>query len=156
MTENRSDWVTFLSDYGLDDVFVGVCKGVIASIAPRVQILDICHQVAPQDVRQGATVLATAIRYLPTAVHLALVDPPAAKATRRIAVEAADGSLLVGPDNGLLSLAWTKLGGAQRAVEVTNGAYWLDTQPTTFHGRDIYAPVVAHLASGVAMDEIGE
>ena len=149
------DWVTFLSDYGHDDVFVGVCKGVIAGLAPHVRILDICHLVAPQDVEQGATALATAIPFMPVGVHLALVDPMKDKAARGIAVATTDGSILIGPDNGLLSFAWAARGGVDRAVEVTNEALFRDTVHKTFRGRDVFAPVAAHLAVGGPLDEVG-
>jgi S-adenosylmethionine hydrolase len=154
-TGARFDWVTFLSDYGLDDVFVGVCKGVIAGIAPHVQIIDVCHLVAPQDVEQGATTLATAMPYLPVGVHLALVDPLQHRVARGVVVETADGSLLVGPDNGLLSLAWDSRGGAVRAHEIANDSLWRDTQSVTFRGRDVFAPVAAHLAMGKQVGEVG-
>ena len=149
------DWVTFLSDYGHDDVFVGVCKGVIAGLAPHVRILDICHLVAPQDVEQGATALATAIPFMPVGVHLALVDPMKDKAARGIAVATQDGSVLIGPDNGLLSFAWDARGGVDRAVEVTNETLFRDTVHKTFRGRDVFAPVTAHLANGGPLDEVG-
>ncbi|HVA60650.1 MAG TPA: SAM-dependent chlorinase/fluorinase [Mycobacteriales bacterium] len=144
-----------MSDYGLDDVFVGVCKGVMGRIAPDVRILDICHLVAPQDVGQGATVFASAMSYLPTAVHLGLVDPRGATPTRGVAVRTADGSLLVGPDNGVLSLAWEVLGGPVAAYVLANDALWLDTPSDTFRGRDVFAPVAAHLASGTPVAEVG-
>src|SRR5436190_12809944 len=121
------DWVTFLSDYGLDDVFVGVCKGVMAGLAPHVRILDVCHQIEAQDVEQGATALAASMPFLPVAVHLALVDPSHETPARGVVVETGDGSLLLGPDNGLLSLAWEARGGIVRAVEVTNEQLWRDT-----------------------------
>jgi S-adenosyl-L-methionine hydrolase (adenosine-forming) len=149
------DWVTFLSDYGHDDVFVGVCKGVIAGIAPHVRILDICHLVAPQDVEQGATALATAIPFMPVGVHLALVDPMQDKAARGIAVATTDGSVLIGPDNGLLSFAWAARGGIDRAAEITNEQLFRDTVHKTFRGRDVFAPVTAHLANGGALDDVG-
>jgi S-adenosylmethionine hydrolase len=149
------DWVTFLSDYGHDDVFVGVCKGVVAGIAPQARVIDICHLISPQDVEQGATQLAAAMPFLPRAVHLAMVDPQSAKAARGVAVATADGSILVGPDNGLLSLAWDERGGIDRVVELTNSSLWLDRIHATFRGRDVFAPVAAHLASGTALDEIG-
>jgi S-adenosylmethionine hydrolase len=149
------DWVTFLSDYGHDDVFVGVCKGVIAGIAPHVRILDVCHLVAPQDVEQGATALATAMPFLPQAVHLALVDPMHETPARGVVVETADGSLLVGPDNGLLSLAWEARGGIARVVEIRNESLWRETVRTTFRGRDVFAPVTAHLATGSDLDAVG-
>jgi S-adenosylmethionine hydrolase len=150
-----SGWVTFLSDYGLDDVFVGVCKGVIARRHPQVRVLDVCHQVAPQDIDQGATVLATALPYLPSCVHLALVDPPGQQPTRGLVVQTADGSLLVGPDNGLLSLAWEVAGGARSAFEITNSELWLATPSSTFRGRDVYAPVAGYLAAGGEIAKVG-
>jgi S-adenosyl-L-methionine hydrolase (adenosine-forming) len=154
-SEQGYDWVTFLSDYGHDDVFVGVCKGVIAGLAPHVRILDITHLVAPQDVEQGATALATAIPFMPVGVHLALVDPMQDKAARGIAVSTSDGSVLIGPDNGLLSMAWDARGGIKRAVEITNEQLFRDTVHKTFRGRDVFAPVTAHLAKGGALDDLG-
>jgi S-adenosylmethionine hydrolase len=149
------DWVTFTSDYGHDDVFVGVCKGVVAQIAPHVRVLDVCHLIVAQDVQQGANSLASAITYMPVAVHLALVDPMHGSSTRGVVVETADGSLLVGPDNGLLSLAWDERGGITRAFEITNSALWRDTVHKTFRGRDVFAPVAAHLANGRDITEVG-
>ncbi len=150
----RFDWITFLSDYGLDDVFVGVCKGVMACVAPQVRVIDICHLVAPQDVVQGATVFAAAMPYLPPAVHLGLVDPMQATVSRGVVV-AANGSLLVGPDNGVLSKAWAALGGATAAYEIRNTELELDTPSRTFRGRDVFAPVAAHLAAGTPPDTVG-
>lgn len=151
----RFRWVTFLSDYGLDDVFVGVCKGVMAQRAPFLRILDICHLVEPQDVRQGATVFASAMPYLPPAVHLALVDPMQESPARGVVVESASGSVLVGPDNGVLSLAWQSLGGVQAAYEMTNDDLWLPKHSRTFRGRDVFAPVAAAIATGEALTSIG-
>ena len=151
----RHDWLTFTSDYGLDDVFVGVCKGVIAQIAPHVQIIDVTHQVMAQDVEQGATSLASAIPYLPIGVHLALVDPMHGSSSRGIVVETTDGCLLVGPDNGLLSLAWGERGGAVRVHELVNPALWRESVHKTFRGRDAFAPVAAHLAAGTAVSDVG-
>jgi S-adenosylmethionine hydrolase len=149
------DWVTFTSDYGLEDVFVGVCKGVVAQIAPHVRILDVCHLIAAQDVHQGATSLAAAIPYLPRAVHLALVDPMQVASSRGVVIETTDGSLLVGPDNGLLSFASDKRGGVARAAEIVNPQLWRDTVHKTFRGRDVFAPVAAHLANGVMLSDVG-
>jgi S-adenosyl-L-methionine hydrolase (adenosine-forming) len=153
--QRRYDWVTFTSDYGLDDVFVGVCKGSVAQIAPHVRILDVCHLVTAQDVEQGATSLAAAIPYLPVAVHLALVDPMHGSSSRGVVVETSDGSLLVGPDNGLLSLAWDERGGITRAVEIVNPLLWRETVHKTFRGRDVFAPVAAHLANGKQLADVG-
>ena len=151
----RYDWVTFTSDYGLDDVFVGVCKGVVAQLAPHVRILDVCHLIAAQDVQQGATSLAAAIPYLPVGVHLALVDPMQISSSRGVVVRTADDSLLVGPDNGLLSFAWNERGGIAAAVEISNPALWRETVHKTFRGRDIFAPVAAHLANGEPLSAVG-
>jgi S-adenosylmethionine hydrolase len=149
------DWVTFLSDYGHDDVFVGVCKGVVARTAPHVRFIDICHLITPQDVIQGATSLAAALAFLPRAVHLAMVDPQSAHAARGIVVRTADGSLLVGPDNGLLSLGWKVCGGIESVVEIANRDLWLGQIHATFRGRDIFAPVAGHLATGRALEDVG-
>jgi S-adenosyl-L-methionine hydrolase (adenosine-forming) len=141
------DYLTFLTDYGLEDGFVAACRGVVARIAPGARIIDITHLVQPGDVRRGAAVLAQTIPYLPAAVHVAVVDPGVGTARRAVAVQAG-GSLLVGPDNGLLSWGIAALGGADRAVHLTNGELWLHPVSTTFHGRDIFMPVAAHLAAG--------
>ena len=154
-TARRSDWITFLSDYGLDDHLVGVCKGVIARIAPHVRIIDVCHQVKPQDVGIGATMLAEAVAYLPVGVHLALVDPFKATNARGVAVRCADGSIFVSPDNGVASRGWEVVGGAQEAYEIGNRELWAPNPARSFRGRDIFAPVAAHLARGVPLDEVG-
>jgi S-adenosylmethionine hydrolase len=142
------DWISFTSDYGLDDGFVGVCEGVVARIAPRPRILHISHTVPPQDVRRGAAILAQAVPYLPEAVHFAVVDPGVGT-DRRGVVIAAQGGLLVGPDNGLLVPAAELLGGVREAYELVEPAYQLSTVSATFHGRDVFAPAAAHLAAGV-------
>jgi S-adenosylmethionine hydrolase len=149
------DWVTFLSDYGHDDVFVGVCKGVVARIAPHARVIDVCHLITPQDVDAGAQAMCTAVPFLPVGVHLGLVDPQRPEPVRGIAVRARDGSILVGPDNGLLSRAWEALGGVERAVEIADRALWLEPVHSTFRGRDVFAPVAAHLAAGRELDEVG-
>ncbi len=149
------DWVTFLSDYGHDDVFVGVCKGVIAGIAPQARVIDICHLITPQDVDAGAQALSGAVPFLPVAVHLALVDPQHAEPVRGVVVRTGDGSLFVGPDNGVLSRSWEARGGVERAVEITESALWLEPVHATFRGRDVFAPVAAHLAAGRSLDDVG-
>jgi S-adenosylmethionine hydrolase len=149
-------WLTFLSDYGFEDAFLGVCKGVIARTAPQVQVVDLLHLVNPQDVEQGAAVLASAIPYLPTpAVHLALVDPFRAAPVRGVAVRTADGSTFVAPDNGLTSQAWAVAGGAVSAHVLDNAALWNPTPARTFRGRDVFSPVAARLALGLPVEEVG-
>ncbi len=149
-------WITFLSDYGLDDAFVGICHGVVARIAPDVRVLDVCHEIAPQDVEHGATTLASAVEYLPDAVHLSVVDPGVGTSRRGVAVLTAQGSVTVGPDNGVASLAWDALGGAVKAHCIDNEALWLPNPSKTFHGRDVFAPVAAYLATGTPLSDIGE
>jgi S-adenosyl-L-methionine hydrolase (adenosine-forming) len=148
------DWITFTSDYGLEDHFVGVCHGVMARVAPGVRVLDVSHAVGAQDVRQGARVLAEAVPYLPRAVHLAVVDPGVGTGRGMVAVEAG-GQVLVGPDNGLLVWAAEALGGPGRVVALENPAYRLEPVSRTFHGRDVFAPAAAHLAAGVDPAELG-
>jgi S-adenosyl-L-methionine hydrolase (adenosine-forming) len=148
------DWITFTSDYGLEDHFVGVCHGVMARVAPRARVIDVSHGVAAQDVRQGAMVLAQAVPYLPRAVHLAVVDPGVGSGRRMVAV-GAGGQALVGPDNGLLVWAAEALGGVDRVYELREPAYRLAPVSATFHGRDVFAPAAAHLAAGVDPGELG-
>jgi S-adenosyl-L-methionine hydrolase (adenosine-forming) len=148
------DWITFTSDYGLEDHFVGVCHGVMARVAPGVRVIDVSHGVAAQDVRGGAVVLAQAVPYLPRAVHLAVVDPGVGTARGMVAVEAG-GQVLVGPDNGLLVWAAEALGGVERVVALQAPAYRLEPVSRTFHGRDVFAPAAAHLAAGVDAGELG-
>jgi hypothetical protein len=149
-------WLTFLSDYGFEDAFLGVCKGVIARTAPQVQVIDVLHLVNAQDIEQGAAVLASAIPYLPVpAVHLALVDPFRASPVRGIAVRTADGSTFVAPDNGLTSQAWDVAGGATEAFVLDNGALWNPMPARTFRGRDVFSPVAARLAVGLPIEEVG-
>jgi S-adenosylmethionine hydrolase len=148
------DWVTFTTDYGTSDGFVAACKGVIAGIAPSLRVLDVSHDIGPQDVRRGATVLAHTIGYLPTAVHLAVVDPGVGTARRGV-VLVAGSSLLVGPDNGLLLPAADVLGGVSAAYELTDERYQLPDVSMTFHGRDVFAPAAAHLARGAAPADFG-
>ena len=147
--------LTFLTDYGLEDAFVAVCHAVASQVAPDVQITDITHLIPLGDIRRGAMVLAQAVPYFPPAVHVAVVDPGVGTARRGVAVEAG-GSLFVGPDNGLLSVAVAAAGGAVRAVSLTNRALWRDTSAVTFHGRDVFMPVAARLAAGLPLEQAGE
>ncbi|HVQ93229.1 MAG TPA: SAM-dependent chlorinase/fluorinase [Mycobacteriales bacterium] len=156
LAATRPDWVTFLSDYGLEDHLVGVCKGVVAQIAPHVRIIDICHQVTAQSVRIGASMLAESISHMPPlAVHLVLVDPARANAARPVAIRCAGGAIFVCPDNGVSSLAWDEVGGVVEVRELTNSALWEPNPSASFRGRDVFAPVAAHLASGLPMAELG-
>ncbi len=148
------DYLTFLTDYGLEDGFVAACHGVAAKIVPAARIIDITHLVPPGDVRRGAAVLAQTVPYLPPAVHVVVVDPGVGTARRGVAVQAG-GSILVGPDNGVLSWAVAGLGGAERAVQLTNGELWLHPVSPTFHGRDIFMPTAAHLAAGAELTAAG-
>ena len=146
--------LSFLTDYGLEDGFVAACHGVAARIAPHASIIDVTHLVPPGDVRRGAAVLAQTVPYLPPAVHVAVVDPGVGTARRGVAVAAGD-SVFVGPDNGLLSWAVTASGGAARAFSLTNRELWLADVTATFHGRDIFMPVAAHLADGAELAATG-
>jgi S-adenosyl-L-methionine hydrolase (adenosine-forming) len=148
------EWISFTSDYGLEDHFVGVCHGVMARVAPGVRVIDVTHAVAAQDVRHGALVLAQAVPYLPRAVHLAVVDPGVGTGRGAVAVQAG-GQVLVGPDNGLLGWAAEALGGVERVHALQNPAYRLEPVSRTFHGRDLFAPAAAHLAAGVDPAELG-
>jgi S-adenosylmethionine hydrolase len=149
--------IVFLSDYGLEDEFVGICHAVMARISPGSTVIDLTHAIPPQDVLRGALVLGRSIRYLPIdAVILAVVDPGVGTPRRPVAVETSQGGqLMVGPDNGLLSLAWAERGGVARAFEFAEPAVMLEPVSATFHGRDVFAPGAAHLAAGTSMDELG-
>jgi S-adenosyl-L-methionine hydrolase (adenosine-forming) len=148
--------IVFLSDYGLEDEFVGVCHGVIARIAPSARVIDLIHTVPPHDVFRGALLLAESIRFMPQdAVYLAVVDPGVGTDRPSLAVEAASGPVFIGPDNGLLSLAFERTGGAVRAVEITSHKVLLEPVSATFHGRDIFAPAAAHVAAGMPIGELG-
>lgn len=150
-------WVSFLSDYGLDDHFVGVCKGVMARIAPDIRILDICHHVTPQNVDVGARLLAEAMPYLPDCVHLALVDPFRHGQARAVAIRCRNGAVIIAPDNGLASLAWAEAGGVAGARELTNAGLWGTRTPArSFRGRDLFAPVAARLAAGTPFADVGD
>ena len=148
-------FVSFLSDFGLQDDFVGTCHGVMKTIAPDVQIIDVTHGIAPQHVLQGALVLANTTPYMPPGVHLAVVDPGVGSARRPLALRSGDRRLFVGPDNGLLVPAAEKFGGIAEAHELANPEYALESVSRTFHGRDLFAPAAAHLALGVELAQLG-
>jgi len=140
--------VSLLTDYGHEDEFVGVCHAVIRGIAPEVPIVDLTHGIPQYGVRQGAIVLRNSLPYVPVGVHVAIVDPQVGTERRGVAVRTGDGRILVGPDNGLLCLAWEACGGAVEAVDISRSPHRLEPVSATFHGRDIFAPVAAQLAVG--------
>jgi len=149
--------ICFISDYGLPGELVGICKGVMVGIAPGVSIIDVTHSVPEFDVVRGAETLRHATGYMPDdAVYLAVIDPDDKPARRELAAETGSGAYLVGPDNGLLLPAAEALGGVARASLLTNQEYHLHPVSKSFHGRDVFSPVAAHLALGVALDVLGE
>lgn len=149
--------ICFLSDFGLADDFVGTCKGVMLRVSPGAQILDLTHQVPNFAVEAAAEILQHATRYMPEdAVFLAVVDPGVGTERREVALETHSGALMVGPDNGLLVPAAEALGGISSAVELTNDEYKVHPVSSTFHGRDVFAPAAAHLASGVELSGLGD
>ena len=147
--------ITFLTDFGLEDDFVGTCHGVIKRIAPESQVIDITHGIRPGRILQGALSLANALPYMPVGVHLAIVDPGVGSSRRPLALRDGEGHLYVGPDNGLLLPAADRFGGVAEAYELANPAYALDSVSRTFHGRDLFSPAAAHLALGVPLGELG-
>lgn len=148
--------VTLTTDFGLSDSYVGAMKGVLLSCCPDVQLVDISHEVPPQNVAIGAMRLAAAARFFPAGtVHLAVVDPGVGGSRRAVAVSCG-GHFFVGPDNGLLSLAAPKTTPGWRAAELTVASAWLPSVSSTFHGRDVFAPVAARLAAGSRLEEVGD
>ena len=146
--------ITLLTDFGTRDEYVGVMKGVVAGINPEARIVDISHHIDPQDIIHGAFILAAATPYFPAGtVHVAVVDPGVGSSRRILAVECGE-QRFVAPDNGLLErvLAHQPF---TAAVQVTHPRYYLERVSCTFHGRDIFAPVAAHLAAGLALSELG-
>jgi S-adenosylmethionine hydrolase len=150
-----ASFITFLTDFGLEDDFVGTCHGVMKRIAPDVHIIDITHGIPPQGVLQGALTLANTLPYMPAGVHLAVVDPGVGSTRRALALRDGEGRIHVGPDNGLLIPAAEKLGGIAEAHELANPDYALESVSRTFHGRDLFSPAAAHLALGVALADLG-
>jgi S-adenosylmethionine hydrolase len=149
--------ITLLTDFGTRDAYVGAMKGVILSICPGARVVDITHEVAPQDIVEGAWTLAAAARHFPSGtVHVAVVDPGVGGARRAVAVRAGRWRF-VGPDNGVLSwaVAAACAPGALRAVELNDARWFGEDVSRTFHGRDIFAPVAAHLAAGARMEDLG-
>jgi len=153
----RYETVSFLSDYGMTDEFVGVVHSVLRDMAPHARVIDLTHGIAPFDVRAGSLALARSIGYVASGVVLAVVDPGVGTQRRGIAVEVAGGEgVLVGPDNGLLAPAVAMAGGAERAVELTNHDHRIPAPGVTFAGRDVFAPAVAHLCNGGDLTDLGD
>ena len=147
--------ITFLTDFGLEDDFVGTCHGVIAGIAPDARVIDVTHGIRPGHVLQGALVLANVLPYMPAGIHLAVVDPGVGGSRRAIALRDGEGRLYVGPDNGLLLPAADRFGGVAAAHELADPTYSLQPVSRTFHGRDLFSPAAAHLAAGVPLEQLG-
>jgi S-adenosylmethionine hydrolase len=147
-------WISLTTDYGTFDGFVAACHGSIARIAPGIRVIDVTHHVPPADVARGATVLAQTAPYLPESVHCAVVDPGVGTARRGIAIGTPNG-VLVGPDNGLLVRAAEALGGPETVVELANKDWFLGDVSRTFHGRDVFAPAAARIATGAALTDAG-
>lgn len=164
--------ITLTTDFGTEDPYVGVMKGVVLGINPQAQLVDLTHSVRPQQVLQGSFLLGTSFSYFPPGtIHLAVVDPGVGSSRRALAVQAG-GSYFVAPDNGLLSHVLSELGVRNRsranapaptrlkrglrAVSLTEPRFWLHPVSSTFHGRDIFAPVAAHLSRGVRLEDLGE
>lgn len=148
--------VSLLTDFGLDDTYVGQLKGAILAVARHAILVDLTHAVAAQDVMGGAFQLWSAVEPFPAgAIHVAVVDPGVGSIRRAIALRAARGDIFVGPDNGLLVPAVERLGGEVEAVELTNPEFWRPNPSATFHARDVFGPVAGHLAAGVRLARVG-
>ncbi|MEY2398719.1 MAG: hypothetical protein QOJ00_1893 [Actinomycetota bacterium] len=153
----RYDTVSFLSDFGHQDEFVGVVKSVIRGLAPHAAVIDLTHEIAVHDIRAGSLSLARAVPYVASGVVLSIVDPGVGTDRRAVAVEVADGEgVFVGPDNGLMAAAVALTGGAQRCVALTNTEFHLDAAGSTFAGRDVFGSVAGHLCNGVDLTEFGD
>jgi hypothetical protein len=147
-------FISFLTDFGADGA-AAICRGVMLSIAPDAQIVDISHSVRKFAIREGAYLLWTALPWMPVGVHVAVVDPGVGTDRRPIGISVGRGDLLIGPDNGLLTAATDRLGGIDEVRVLSNASWVLPNQSATFHGRDIFAPIAAHLALGGDFDEVG-
>ncbi|WP_257449110.1 SAM hydrolase/SAM-dependent halogenase family protein [Archangium lipolyticum] len=148
--------ISLLTDFGLKDTYVGQMKAAILRVAPGVDLVDLTHEVPAQDVKAGAFLLWSAVEAFPEgSLHLAVVDPGVGSTRRAVAARTRRGDVLVGPDNGLLVPALEQLGGLAAAVELTEPEYWGPKQSRTFHGRDVFAPAVGHLAAGVPLERLG-
>jgi S-adenosylmethionine hydrolase len=147
-------FISFLTDFG-EDGAAAICRGVMLSIAPDAQIVDISHSVRKFAIREGAYLLWTALPWMPVGIHVAVVDPGVGTDRRPIGIRTGRGDVLIGPDNGLLTAATDRLGGIDVVRLLANPGWLLPQQSATFHGRDIFAPMAAHLALSGAFDEVG-
>jgi hypothetical protein len=148
--------ISLLTDFGLTDTYVGQLKAALLRVCPGVVLVDLTHEVPAQDVKAGAFLLWSAVEAFPEgSLHLAVVDPGVGSTRRAVAARTRRGDVLVGPDNGLLVPALEQLGGLDAAVELSAPEYWGPRQSRTFHGRDVFAPVVGHLAAGVPLERLG-
>ena len=148
-------FVSLLSDFGTRDPSAGIMRAVVAGICPRALVVDLAHEVRKFAIRDGALLLWSAVPYLPVGAHVAVVDPGVGTARAGIAVRTLRGDYLVGPDNGLLMPAAARLGGITHVHLLENSRYALPDVSSSFHGRDVFAPAAAHLADGVAIEELG-
>jgi hypothetical protein len=148
-------FISFMTDFGVGSSAPSVCRGVMLDIAPDARLVDVTHAIRHFAMRDGAFLLARSVPYFPIGVHVAVVDPGVGTARRPIALLVARGDYLVGPDNGLLVPAAHALGGIVAARALENRALWLPSVSHTFHGRDIFSPVAAHLAGGTPFEEVG-
>jgi len=148
-------FISFMTDFGVGSSAPAVCRGVMLDIAPDARLVDVTHAIRHFALRDGAFLLARSVPYFPVGVHVAVVDPGVGTARRPIALQVGRGDFLVGPDNGLLAPAAHALGGMVAARVLENRALWLPTVSHTFHGRDIFSPVAAHLATGTPFDTVG-
>jgi S-adenosylmethionine hydrolase len=148
-------FISFMTDFGVGSSAPAVCRGVMLDIAPDARLVDVTHAIRQFAVRDGAFLLARSVPYFPVGSHVAVIDPGVGTERRPIALQAGRGDFLVGPDNGLLLPAARALGGIVAARVVENRALWLPNVSHTFHGRDIFSPVGAHLATGTPFDTVG-
>lgn len=153
MPEKEEAIITLTTDFGLKDPFVGIMKGVILNINPKVRIVDISHKVSPQNILEASLILRDAYRYFPAkTIHVAVVDPGVGSPRRPILV-IAEKHYFIGPDNGIFSFVYEN---SQRVIHITAKHYFLSSEDTTFHGRDIFAPVAGWLSKGISIDNFGE
>ncbi|MDO8885899.1 SAM-dependent chlorinase/fluorinase [Candidatus Oleimmundimicrobium sp.] len=148
-------FITMTSDFGFEDGWVGVCKGVILNIAPNVQIIDISHNIPSFSIKKASFILSSSLSFMPLGIHLAIVDPGVGTLRRPIVLQVERGDYLVGPDNGLLIPVAEKLGGITKAIEIKNDGHMSKFICSTFQARDIFAPVAGYLANDVKLDDIG-